>query len=209
MRSRERKAPHKSKKDNLFDNENELSFYIHIPFCDKLCSFCEYIKFKKDKTYEQKYIDILENDINIFLEKHSELTLYGFDIGGGTPTVLEIENFKKLMDISKKINNIKSKVEDYEPSIEATFSTLTEQKVKLISDAGFKRISLGIQTTNTKILNSQNRNAITLSKMVEVFDIIRKNVMSSAIYWLIFLENQSQVRIKSYSKRHLKLQKNY
>ena len=168
-------SEYKSEKDILFDNENELSFYIHIPFCDKLCSFCEYVKFKKDKTYEQKYIDILENDINIFLEKHNELTLHGFDIGGGTPTVLEIENFKKLMDISKKINNIKSKVQDYEPSIEATFATLTEEKVKLISNAGFKRISLGIQTTNTKILNSQNRNAITLSKMIGVFDVIRKN----------------------------------
>lgn len=166
---------YKINKDILFDDEKNLSLYIHIPFCDRLCSFCEYIKFKKDKFYEQKYIEILANDIDNFLNNHKDFTLYGFDIGGGTPTVLDIENFKKLMFIATKINNLENKIEDYEPSIEATFSTINEEKIKLMKKAGFKRISLGIQTTNTKILNSQNRNIITLSKMLETFNLIRKN----------------------------------
>ncbi len=153
-------------------NEDKLCLYIHIPFCTRLCSFCEYIKYKKDNKYEEKYLEILEKDINSFISKH-KFTLYGFDIGGGTPTCLELSTFKKLMSIAKKINKLNT-VDDYEPSIEATFSTLSYDKLKLIVDAGFKRISLGIQTTNTKILDSQNRNIVSISDMKKVFDIIRE-----------------------------------
>lgn len=152
--------------------EDKLCLYIHIPFCTKLCSFCEYVKFRKDNSeLEKTYLDILEKDIDEFLNNH-DFTLYGFDIGGGTPTCLELDNFKRLMNIAKKINSLRC-VEDYEPSIEATFSTLTLEKLKLIVDAGFKRISLGIQTTNTKVLDSQNRNIISLNDMKNTFDMIR------------------------------------
>lgn len=158
--------------NSLEFNEDKLCLYIHIPFCTKLCSFCEYVKFRKDNNdLEKEYLDILEKDIDEFLNNH-DFTLYGFDIGGGTPTCLELDNFKRLMKIAKRINNLNT-VEDYEPSIEATFSTLTLDKLKLIADAGFKRISLGIQTTNTKILDSQNRNIISREVMKETFDLIR------------------------------------
>ncbi len=163
------------KDDTLFKDESDLSLYIHIPFCNKLCSFCEYIKFKKeDNEYENKYLDILEDDVNNFLNTNA-FRLYGFDIGGGTPTSLSLYNFKRLMSIATKINNIKNKVDDYEPSIEATFDTIDEEKVKLIKNAGFKRISFGIQTTNTKILTCQNRNVVTLDKMISVFKMLREN----------------------------------
>ena len=63
------------------------------------------------------------------------------------------------MKISKKINSL-SRVSDYESSIEGTFNTITEEKIKLIKNSGFSRISLGIQTTNTKVLFDNNRPSI-------------------------------------------------
>ncbi len=164
------------KKDNdvLFQGENKLCLYIHIPFCNKLCAFCEYIKFRKDNDeYEKKYIDILEKDVMKFIERNS-FELYGFDIGGGTPTCLNIDNFTRLMDIAKRTNDLKT-ITDYEPSIEATFDTLDVDKLKLIVSSGFKRISLGVQTTNTKMLNTQNRNIVTVDKMLTTFNLIREN----------------------------------
>lgn len=166
---------YKIKEDISFKDEDKLCLYIHIPFCNRLCAFCEYVKFKRDnEDNEKRYMDILEKDINNFLETNNNFKLYGFDIGGGTPTSLNLDNFNKLMDIAKKINSL-NKVEDYEPSIEATFETLTEDKLKLIVDAGFQRISLGVQTTNTKILTSQNRNVIIISKMLSAFKLMRDN----------------------------------
>jgi oxygen-independent coproporphyrinogen-3 oxidase len=155
----------------LVFNEDKLCLYIHVPFCPRLCAFCEYIKFPKNVNYEEKYLDILEKDVDDFLEQH-DFTLYGFDIGGGTPTCLELDNFKRLMDIAKRINNL-NHIDDYEPSIEATFNTLSNDKLVLIKEAGFKRISLGIQTVNTEVLNNQNRNVVTVDDMLNTLNMIK------------------------------------
>jgi len=177
---------------NLKFDEDKLCLYIHIPFCNRLCHFCEYIKFKKDNVArESQYLDILEKDVNEFLDNHA-FTLYGFDIGGGTPTCLELNNFKRLMEIAKRINSL-NKVDDYEPSIEGTFNTITEEKLELMVDAGFKRISLGIQTTNTKILNSQNRNVVTLDYMEKVFSMIRRaGIKKINVDFMYGLRNQEK-----------------
>ena len=95
---------------------------------------------------------ILEKDINKFIDNHTKITLYGLDIGGGTPTCLENEAFNHLMIICKKIMNNLELVEDFEPSIEGTFETIDKEKLEKIYNAGFKRISLGIQTMNLDIL---------------------------------------------------------
>lgn len=181
------------KKDNfeLFQNEQKLSIYIHIPFCRKLCSFCEYIKFpKKEDSIEKKYVSILEKDINKFI-KNNNFILYGLDIGGGTPTVLSDDNFFHLMKITKNIIKLKC-VADFEPSIEGTFDTLTEEKIKAIHEAGFTRISLGIQTINMNILNKNNRDNLNLDGMINVIELIRKNNIEKVnIDFMYGLENQT------------------
>ena len=175
---------------DLFLDETELCFYIHIPFCKSLCSFCEYVKYKKEPQLEEKYLEILENDINNFIESHNIKKLYGFDVGGGTPTSLEIDNFKKLMEICKKINNNFVYVNDYEPSIEATFNTITEEKIRLIKESGFTRISLGVQTLNTKILLDNNRDVITVNKMLEIVNLIKKYNIKVNLDLIYGLPNQ-------------------
>ena len=179
-------------KKNLKFDEDKLCLYIHIPFCNRLCNFCEYIKFRNDDIKnEEKYLEILSKDVDEFLDSHS-FTLYGFDIGGGTPTCLELENFKKLMLIAKKINYL-NRVEDFEPSIEATFNTLSYEKLKIIVDAGFKRISIGIQTINTKILNCQNRNVVSIDSMKETFNAIRKSgIKKINVDFMYGLKNQTK-----------------
>jgi coproporphyrinogen III oxidase-like Fe-S oxidoreductase len=72
-----------------FDDDTDISFYIHIPFCNSLCGFCEYVKFiKTNEEVEQKYLKIVEHDIRAFVNNTSDKILRGFDIGGGTPTIL-------------------------------------------------------------------------------------------------------------------------
>lgn len=160
---------------DLFDNERDLSFYIHIPFCKSLCSFCEYVKYPINSVSNQRdYIDIVKNDIDSFLEKHRDINLYGFDIGGGTPTALDDDIFKELMNIYKGVIARCHLVNDFEASIEATFTTLTEEKIKSIKDAGINRVSLGIQTSNAKILEKNNRYNGSLDKMLEVIMMIKK-----------------------------------
>lgn len=181
---------------DLFVDETKLCFYFHIPFCKSLCSFCEYVKFKSDPSLEKKYLDILESDVMCFLKSHKIDQVYGFDIGGGTPTVLSIENFKRLMDLSKKIHKLPH-VKDYEPSIEATFYTIDEEKIKLMKEAGFQRVSLGIQTINTHLLLSHHRDVVPVQKMLAIINLIKKYGMKVNVDLMYGLPGQTLGDIKN------------
>ena len=72
-----------------FDDEKRLSFYIHIPFCKQLCSFCEYTRMLcPDEGMQERYLRAVANDIMRFKEQNQDFTLLGCDIGVGTPTAL-------------------------------------------------------------------------------------------------------------------------
>ena len=72
--NKENWSNYKIEEYDLFKNEKNLNFYIHIPFCRKLCAFCEYIKYPKTNIeIEEKYINILEKDINKFIETHANI----------------------------------------------------------------------------------------------------------------------------------------
>ena len=138
--------------------EKDMCFYLHIPFCLSLCKFCEYVKYKKPEKHLQKqYIEILKNDISNFITAHPNINLMGFDIGGGTPTCLDDEVFEDLMKFTKKVLTNVKLAKNFEPSIESTFLTINERKIKAIKNAGINRISFGIQTVNKKFLKENNR----------------------------------------------------
>ena len=166
--------PYKSNKVLSFDDE-KLCLSFHIPFCKALCKFCEYIKFAKKNNEEEKhYIDCMLSDAKKFLIEHKDKTIYGLDIGGGTPTVLDDENFEYLLsEIDKMVKPFK-KSNDFLPSIEATFETINETKLKVMKKYNFKRISFGIQTFDKNILKMNNRENGSLSHIKEVFNMCRK-----------------------------------
>lgn len=158
-----------------FNGLNELSFYIHIPFCQDLCDFCEYTKVKcPNETIQQKYLDVLKSDVNAFIEKHANILLNGFDIGGGTPTALSEENFERLIEIYIETLSKVSVSKDFEPSIEGTFQTLTEFKIQKISQSGIKRLSLGLQSTQSNVLTFNNR---------------QKTDIQEALSWIKYAKN--------------------
>lgn len=141
-----------------FDVHKPLAFYIHIPFCQHICSFCEYTRIcLPDEDKQRLYVKTLLSDIENFITKYPNITLYGLDIGGGTPTALCNPAFELLMD---EYCSIKSRLQttlDFEPSIEATFSTLTRDKIEFIAKAGIPRISLGIQSSVKSVMKPLHR----------------------------------------------------
>ena len=141
-----------------FDNEKRLSFYIHIPFCKQLCSFCEYTRMLcPDEGMQERYLRAVANDIVRFKEQNQGFTLLGCDIGGGTPTALSEKNFLLLMEVYGNALKGLELSPEYEPSIEATFDTLTESKLKSIVNAGIHRLSLGVQSSCDAIMKRQRR----------------------------------------------------
>ena len=130
-----------------FRSGGKVSFYIHVPFCINLCKFCEYSRCLVPDDYIQRnYLQIVHRDIRRFLLKYPNITLEGFDIGGGTPSALSPSNFAYLMQIYREVIHRVNVSDDFEPSIEMSFKTITPEKIRLVKEAGIRRISVGIQS---------------------------------------------------------------
>lgn len=141
-----------------FENDSRMSFYIHIPFCKQLCSFCEYTRMLcPDENVQREYLLAIANDIKQFRQKYQDITLLGFDIGGGTPTSLSEKNFSLLMQIYQTAISGLKLDNRYEPSIEGTFNTLSEEKLEEMAKNGFHRLSLGVQSSCSSVLHQHQR----------------------------------------------------
>ena len=127
---------------------NIHSLYIHIPFCNKICDYCDFTKLQYFRKFAISYLDALKDELasyNIGKLK----TIY---VGGGTPTALEDDLFLELLKI---IDPFKEGVKEY--TFEANPESLSVEKIKMLKEHGVNRVSLGVQTTNDKILQAVNR----------------------------------------------------
>ena len=151
-----------------FDQEKCLSFYVHIPFCKQLCSFCEYTRMLcPDERSQNRYVRAIISDIKKFVQQHPSIVLQGFDIGGGTPTALSDDSFSLLMSEYKNVLTGLDFTADFEPSIEASFDTLSENKIKAIANSGIRRVSLGVQSSCDSVLDKVNRHGVSEQQMLE------------------------------------------
>ena len=161
-----------------FDISKPIAFYIHIPFCKEICSFCEYTRMcVPSKELQRNYFAALINDIKQFVKHHPNMTLYGLDIGGGTPTSIDAEIFAELISQLSEYISDKKVSSDFEPSIEGSFNTLVDDYLEKnrsyhIAQAGIKRLSLGVQSTSTEVLTPLHRTAIS-----------HKTMREAIIYW--------------------------
>ena len=158
-----------------FDNDWCLSFYIHIPFCRQLCSFCEYTRMLcPDDALQETYLQVLAKDIERFKTQYQGFTLLGCDIGGGTPTLLTEKNFSLLMEVYESAIAGLELSDAFEPSVEATFDTLSEKKLADMEEAGIKRLSLGVQSSSHSIAASHHRLGGDEKQMAEWLTIARQ-----------------------------------
>jgi oxygen-independent coproporphyrinogen-3 oxidase len=110
-----------------------------------------------DDNVQRDYLFAVANDIKRFKQQYQDVTLLGFDIGGGTPTSLSEKNFSLLMQIYQSAISGVGLDDLYEPSIEGTFNTLSEQKLEAMSKNGFHRLSLGVQSSCNSVLHQHQR----------------------------------------------------
>lgn len=154
-----------------FESEKELSFYLHIPFCAQLCSFCEYTRMLcPDEVTQRHYLETVRKDMLRFKSSHPGFVLRGFDIGGGTPTVLSEDNFNLFMTVYEEALNGLTLSDDFEPSIEGSFQTLTDAKLRRIVASGIHRISVGVQSTCLSVLLNYHRATKAVDDMQSLLD---------------------------------------
>ena len=127
---------------------NIHSLYIHIPFCNKICDYCDFTKLQYFRNFAVSYLKALKDELKSYKIKNLK-TIY---VGGGTPTALEDDLFLELLQM---IDPYTKGVEEY--TFEANPESLTIKKIKMLKEHSVNRISIGVQTTNDKILQAVNR----------------------------------------------------
>ncbi|EST13379.1 radical SAM family heme chaperone HemW [Sporolactobacillus laevolacticus] len=125
--------------------------YIHIPFCDHICYYCDFNKvFMKNQPVDD-YLDALSTEMNSYRANGLPETLY---IGGGTPTALNEGQFERMFsDIDRYLMN--PRVREF--TVEANPESLTEEKLNIMKRHGVTRLSIGVQTFDDKLLQSIGR----------------------------------------------------
>ena len=126
-----------------------LSLYIHIPFCEHICSYCDFPKLQYFTDLAKKYLLHLKMELDSLNITHQLETIY---IGGGTPTALEDDLFEQLLQI---VAPYASKIKEY--TIEANPESLSSNKIRLMEKYGVTRLSLGVESTDDQILKAINR----------------------------------------------------
>lgn len=144
-----------------WDKADVLSLYIHIPFCQVRCKFCEYTVLENtDEECESNYVDLLLKEISMYSDIIKDKEIVGYDIGGGTPSKLSIANLKKVTEsLTKSFNFNKNSVFSIETTPVIAASEL--QKLIDIYNMGYERISMGIQTVSERLLNELGREGST------------------------------------------------
>lgn len=180
----------------MIKTSNLRSVYIHIPFCNTICSYCDFCKIYYNKKMVDDYLNSLEEEIRSSYKNETIETIY---IGGGTPSSLNISQLKKLFKIIKIF-----KTDNLEFTIECNIENITEEKVKLFRRFGVNRISVGIQTFNEKYIKFLNRN----HKKVEVFEkifMIKRYIENINVDLIYAIPSQTLEELKNDLEEFLKL----
>ncbi len=138
-------------------NEQPLSLYVHIPFCQQLCTFCGCNKYiTNNQNIVEKYLTALEQEIAGVAERlgqRKELAQIHF--GGGTPTFLNPEQLSRVVEM---IVSRFDALEDCEWAIEANPRVTTTKQLEVLYALGFRRVSFGVQDLDPAIQRAINRN---------------------------------------------------
>ena len=142
-----------------FEESNDkegISLYIHLPFCESLCTFCGCNKrITKNHNVEHQYIDALLKEWKLYcglLDKKP--IIKEIHLGGGTPTFFSTKN---LEDLINGILNISNLAEEYEFSFEGHPNNTTRQHLQKLYDLGFRRVSFGVQDYSEKVQKAIHR----------------------------------------------------
>jgi oxygen-independent coproporphyrinogen III oxidase len=188
--------------------------YIHIPFCKKLCSYCDFYRIISPGDYSL-YIDALLEEAQIrknYLSDENVSTIY---IGGGTPSVLSLNEIKKILD---RVSGLFTVDTNCEVTIELNPDDLDLSYAKGLKKTGINRVSLGVQSWKDEdlvLLKRRHNSACAEKALRDLLSAGFENVTIDLIYglpgmtladWSVNLEKTFSFPIKHLSAYHLTIE---
>lgn len=122
------------------------SLYVHIPFCKHRCHYCDFITTAGREGELPVYADSLSKEIRIAINDREKIALHSIYFGGGTPSLLSLQDYKKVFEAIRQSYDL---TEDCEISLEANPGTINLDYLRGLHAIGFNRLSLGVQSTDS------------------------------------------------------------
>lgn len=176
-----------------------VSFYFHIPFCQRLCHYCGCNSYAAPKPeIIDRYVAALHKEIDLILpllDKKRKVSQIHY--GGGTPTFLPALELKEL---NAHVSDTFELIENPEKAIECHPGWMTGQDWEKLATAGFNRFSIGIQDFNKQVLQTVHRQA-PLLQPEEIVTILRSCGVRINMDFLYGLPHQTEASLPKRSKK--------
>lgn len=135
-------------------NQKELELYIHIPFCVKKCSYCDFLSAPATEQTKEAYMAALFAEIGGRAKDYKERIVTSIFIGGGTPSLLSGDSIRQLMEHIREGFTL---APDAEITMEVNPGTVTTEKLAAFYAAGINRLSIGMQSAQEQELKILGR----------------------------------------------------
>jgi oxygen-independent coproporphyrinogen-3 oxidase len=168
----------------LNNNAEGISLYLHLPFCEKLCTYCGCNKkITTNHDVEMEYSKVLLKEWNLYLKlMNQKPVIRELHIGGGTPTFFSPENLKNLL---QQIFNTAMIHPQHEFSFEGHPNNTTEEHLQTLYSLGFRRVSYGVQDNDAQVQHIINR-IQPVENVQRVVDLSRRIGYQSVNFDLIY-----------------------
>lgn len=142
--------------NKVIDNgaENSLGIYVHIPFCKSKCYYCDFNSYSGKEYLIDSYFDALLTEIKSSSEALKRRPVRTIFIGGGTPSLVDPDYIKSLLEVLRSHFNVD---QDAEISMESNPGTLAFSSLKAYWEAGVNRLSIGLQAWQDRLLAGMGR----------------------------------------------------
>ena len=180
------------------------ALYIHIPFCNNICTYCDFYKMMARPDAKSKYIDYLIKELD--LRKSSLSNIKTIYIGGGTPTSLNNDLLEKLLKAIEERIDL-NKVIEY--SIEANPLDLDFDKCNLLNKYHINRVSVGVQSFNDNRLKFLGRTHNKSDAYLAIKNLKESGINNINVDLMYGLPNDSFAKFKKDLKEAVKLKVNH
>ncbi|MGQ4277496.1 oxygen-independent coproporphyrinogen III oxidase [Pseudidiomarina sp. E22-M8] len=146
---------HDTVRETLANAPRELSLYLHLPFCHKLCYYCGCNKvITRHQHKADRYLDLLAEEMAMYSELMGDRVITQIHLGGGTPTFLTETQLTRLHTLLNRFFLISAAAE---LSIEIDPRSCSDEKLRHLRTLGFNRVSYGVQDFDEKVQIAINR----------------------------------------------------
>ena len=137
-----------------YERKSGQGIYVHIPFCVRKCRYCDFLSFAAGEDEKDAYVDALVKEIRGHICPGGEEEVSSIFFGGGTPTALKAGQLIRILDAVRERFTLTG---DCEITTECNPGTADGESLRLLREAGFNRLSIGLQSANESELKLLGR----------------------------------------------------